>query len=84
MHIRLGWKSLADFNKLIKDIIMMTINLNIKANVNNLTLSQIYELLQKYSLDKVKDQKIYEFNGYRFQIETEINMAINYVITELP
>ena len=64
--------------------IMMTINLNIKANVNNLTLSQIYELLQKYSLEKVKDQKIYEFNGYRFQIETEINMSINYVITELP
>jgi hypothetical protein len=64
--------------------IMMTINLNIKANVNNLSLSQIYELLQKYSLEKVKDQKIYEFKGYRFQIETEINMSINYVITELP
>lgn len=63
---------------------MMTINLNIKANVNNISLSQIYELLQKYNLEKVKDQKIYEFNGYRFQIETEINMAINYVITELP
>ena len=64
--------------------IMMTINLNIKVNVNNLSLSQIYELLQKYSLEKVKDQKIYEFKGYRFQIETEINMSINYVITELP
>lgn len=63
---------------------MMTINLNIKANVNNLSLSQIYELLQKYSLEKVEDQKIYEFNGYRFKIETEINMSINYVITELP
>lgn len=63
--------------------IMMTINLNIKANVNNISLSQIYELLQKYSLEKVKDQKIYEFNGYRFKIETEINMSINYVITEL-
>lgn len=62
---------------------MMTINLNIKANVNNLSLSQIYELLQKYSLEKTKDQKIYEFNGYRFQVETEINMTINYVITEL-
>ena len=63
---------------------MMTINLNIKANVNNLSLVQIYELLQKYSLEKVKDQKIYEFNGYKFKIETDINMAINYVITELP
>ena len=63
---------------------MMTINLNIKANVINLSLSQIYELLQKYSLEKVKDKKVYELNGYRFQIEAEINMSINYVITELP
>ncbi len=63
---------------------MMTINLNIKANVNNLTLSQIYELLQKFSLEKMKDENVYELNGYRFKIETEINMAINYVITELP
>ena len=62
----------------------MTINLNIKANVNNLSLSDIYGLLQKYSLEKVKDQKIYELNGYRFKIEIEINMSINYVITELP
>ena len=64
-------------------IVIMTINLNIKANVNNLTLSQIYELLQKYSLEKVKDQKVYEFKGYKFKIETDINMSIDYVITEL-
>ena len=63
---------------------MMTINLNIKANVNNISLLQIYELLQKYTIEKVKDQKIYEFYGYRFKIETEVNTAINYVITELP
>ena len=62
---------------------MMTINLNIKANVNNLTLSQIYELLQKFSLDKNKDEKIFELNGFKFKIETEINMSINYIITEL-
>lgn len=62
----------------------MTINLNIKANVDNLTLAEIYELLAKYSREKVKDQKIYEFKGYIFKIETEINMVINYVITELP
>ena len=61
----------------------MTINLNIKANVNNLSLSQIYGLLQKYSLEKVRDKKIYELNGFKFQIETEINMSINYVITEV-
>jgi hypothetical protein len=61
----------------------MTINLNIKANVNNLTLSQIYELLHKFSLEKNKDEKIFELNGFKFKIETEINMSINYVITEL-
>ena len=62
---------------------MMTININIKANVSNLSLSQIYELLQKYSLEKVKDKKVYELNGFKFEIETEINMSINYVITEV-
>lgn len=62
----------------------MTINLNIKANVNNITLAEIYELLQKYSLDKVKDGKTIEFKGFKFKIETEINMAISYIITELP
>lgn len=54
--------------------VMMTINLNIKANVNNLSLSQIYELLQKHSLEKVKDQKVYEFNGYKFKIEIELEV----------
>ena len=63
---------------------MMTINLNIKANVSNISLSEIYELLEKYSLEKLKDKKVYDFKGFKFQIETEINMAINYVITELP
>jgi len=62
---------------------MITINLNIKANFDNLSLSQIYELLQKHSLEKAKDEKVYEFNGFRFKIETEINMSINYTITEL-
>ena len=63
---------------------MMTINLNIKANVNNLPLSDIYDLLRKFSLDKNKDSKVIEFKGFNFKIETEINMSINYVITELP
>lgn len=62
---------------------IMTINLNIKANVNNLSLSDIYELLNLYSLEKQKDNKIMEFKGFKFKIETEINMSINYVITEM-
>ena len=62
---------------------MMTINLNIKANVNNLTLSGIYDLLKQYSLEKDKVHKIMEFNGFKFKIETEINMSINYTITEV-
>jgi hypothetical protein len=62
---------------------MMTINLNVKANVNNISLSQIYELLQKIQLDKIKDKKIYELNGFQFSIEIEINASINYVITEI-
>jgi len=61
----------------------MTINLNIKANVNNLSLSEIYKLLAKFSLEKQKDSKIMEYNGFKFKIETDINMSISYVITEV-
>lgn len=58
----------------------MTINLNIKANVDNLTLAEIYELLAKYSIEKKNEV---EFKGFKFKIETEINLSINYIITEL-
>lgn len=61
----------------------MTINLNIKANVRNLTLCQIYELLQRYQLEKNEDKKIYEFKGFKFEIQTTIDMSINYVINEI-
>jgi hypothetical protein len=61
----------------------MVINLNIKANVNNLTLSEIYELLKKYSSETKNKDNFYEFKGFIFKIETEINMSINYVITEI-
>lgn len=62
---------------------MMTINLNIKANVDNLTLSEIYELLAKYSRETKNKDNLYEFKGYIFKIESEINMSIDYVITEI-
>ena len=62
----------------------MTINLNIKANVSSISLSEIYELLQKFSSDKQKDKKVYDFKGFKMQIETDINSSINYIITELP
>lgn len=61
----------------------MMINLNIKADVSNLSLLDIYELLKLYSLEKQKDNKIIEFKGFKFKIEAEVNMSINYVITEV-
>jgi len=61
----------------------MTININIKANVSNVTLSQIFELLKIYSLDEKRDGKIFEFNGYKYKIEAKINLSIDYVITEI-
>lgn len=62
---------------------MMAINLNIKANVNNLTLAEIYELLAKYSRETKNKDNFYEFKGSIFKIEAETNMSINYVITEI-
>ena len=62
---------------------MMTINLNIKANVGSLTLAEIYELLAKYSRETKNKDNLYEFKGYIFKIEAEINMSIDYVITEV-
>lgn len=61
----------------------MTINLNIKANVGNLTLAEIYKLLAKYSRETKNKDNFYEFKGYIFKIEAETNMSINYVITEI-
>ena len=61
----------------------MTININIKADVDNISISQLYGLLQLYQLEKVKDKKVYDFNGFSFQIEMFIDMAINYTITEI-
>jgi hypothetical protein len=61
----------------------MTINLNIKANVNNISLSQIYELLNYFSKSEKKENEIIFFKGFKFQIETNIDMSINYVITEI-
>lgn len=58
----------------------MTINLNIKANVDNLSLSEIYELLAKYSIEKNNE---IEFKGFKFKIRSEVNISINYIITEL-
>lgn len=62
----------------------MKINLNIKANVDNLTLSDIYELLAKYKYSREnKNGNEIEFKGFKFKIEVEIDMSINYIITEV-
>lgn len=61
----------------------MTINLSIKANVSNLTLVEIYELLAKYSRETKNKDNFYEFKGFIFKIEAEVNLSITYVITEI-
>jgi hypothetical protein len=61
----------------------MTINLNIKADVSNLTLLEIFELLVKYSSETKNKDNFYEFKGFIFKIETDVNMSIDYVITEI-
>ena len=58
----------------------MTININIKANVNNVSLSGIYDILRMYTLT---NHEIIEYKGYKFKIEVVINMSINYTITEI-
>ncbi len=61
----------------------MIINLIIKADVNSLTLPDIYELLAKYSRENKNKDNFYEYKGFIFKIEVEINMSINYFITEI-
>jgi len=61
----------------------MTINLRIKADVNNLTLSEIYQLLAKYSSETKNKDNFYEFKGFIFKIEADVSMSIDYVITEI-
>lgn len=61
----------------------MIINLKIKADVRSLSLSQIYDLLQKYSLSKKEDSVIYDYNGHKFKIEVCIDQTIEYIITEV-
>lgn len=61
----------------------MKISLNIKANVDNLTLSEIYELLAKYSKETKHKDGFCEFKGFIFKIEAEVGMSIDYVITEI-
>lgn len=59
---------------------MMTININIKAKVDSLTLSEIYDLLSIYS--KTREPIIF-FKSHKFKIEATTDMAIHYIITEV-
>ena len=58
----------------------MTININIKANVVNLSLRDIYKLLEEFSINK---QEVIEFKNYKFKVKAEIGMSIDYIITEI-
>jgi hypothetical protein len=59
---------------------MMTINLLVKANVDNLRLSEIFELLSQYAKDK---QSPLKFKDFLFQIDVKIDLGIHYTITEI-
>lgn len=61
---------------------MIPIYINITANVNNLSLSEIYEVLKKFSLERVKDSHTLVFKGFTFKIEVEVDSSIKYTITE--
>jgi hypothetical protein len=59
----------------------MTINLRIKAKVNTLNLSEIYQLLAKYTSETKNKDNFYKFKGLIFKIEPEENFDC--VITEI-
>jgi hypothetical protein len=64
----------------------MEIDIKIKANVNSISLSGIYGLLNMYYLEghQVEGESVVlKFKGIDFKIETSISASINYVITEL-
>lgn len=62
----------------------MAINIKIKTLVDNLSLSDIFEVLKVYALRKNKDEEnIVDFEGFKFKIEVEIDGYINYTITEI-
>lgn len=66
----------------------MTINIGIKANVKNLTLSEIYELIMVYQNTFPKKSvldnfQIIEFKNIKFEIKVEVDLSINYIITEI-
>lgn len=63
---------------------MIPINIKIIANVDSLTLAEIYELLNLHSLktDKTEKDNVV-FKNKLFTIEVDINLEIVYKITEI-
>ena len=62
---------------------MMTVNLNIKAHIDNLSLCDIFYLLSNYGKEKPKDGIMY-FNGYKFRVQsTPTDRSIDYTIDSL-
>ena len=60
----------------------MSINLNIKAHVSNLSLCEIFELLNLYGKTRPKDGIMF-FDGKCFRIESSVSMSIDYEIFEI-
>lgn len=66
----------------------MTINIGIKANVNKLTFSEILELISLYQKSFTKKSildnvEIMEFKNLKFEIKVEVDLSINFTITEI-
>ena len=61
---------------------MITVSIKIKADVDNLTMENVFDLLKIYRLAEDRDQ-LFEFNGYIFRIESVVGISIDYTITEI-
>lgn len=62
-----------------------TINIKIKAHVDNLTITDIYDLLLHYRTNDCKDRNdcIINYGGMKFRIQVKVALYIEYIITEI-
>lgn len=63
----------------------MVMNISIKADIDNISLSGLFKLMSKHQLEKPEGSKdcVIEYDGMKFRVVTTINMGIEYVVTEI-